>query len=490
MVTADINSAKNTDFKILKSIGLQPTAKRDRFKQENTAPLPKMHCLRPGLCQPAPVNFLSLIEAKRDGLTLVSAQVKEVIAAYTAGEIPDYQMAAFLMAIYFQGLNTAETTALTLAMRDSGDKLEFPKDPRPLVDKHSTGGVGDKVSLPLAPLLACLGFRVPMVSGRGLGITGGTLDKLDSIPGFKTSLPRDRILGIVQSVGCVICGQTERMVPADKGIYALRDVTGTVPSIPLIVASILSKKLAEGLDALVLDVKFGAAAFMPSLKKARELARAMVNLGNECGVNTLALLTSMDTPLGCAAGNWVEIKESVECLEGRGPRDLHELVLSCAAHLLVQTGKAKSLLSAREQADTCLASGKPLKKWDEMLAAQGTDLRAFHIKLALDHTSPLVMDVKANASGFVIRCDARVIGEVIRDLGGGRVTKDSVINYDVGVDRILKPGDAVKAGASLARLHCQDEASGREACARLNTAFQISKTKRKPNQLIAAIVQP
>ena len=193
------------------------------------------------------MNFLSLIEAKREGKALPAAQIKEVITAYTEGQIPDYQMAAFLMAIYFQGLDKSETRALTLAMRDSGDKLEFPKDPRPLVDKHSTGGVGDKVSLPLAPLLACLGFRVPMISGRGLGITGGTLDKLDSIPGFKTTLPAERILKIVQRVGCVICGQTERMAPADKALYALRDVTGTVPSIPLIVASILSKKLAEGL---------------------------------------------------------------------------------------------------------------------------------------------------------------------------------------------------------------------------------------------------
>src|SRR5206468_178256 len=234
---------------------------------------------------------------------------KQAIAACTAGEIPDYQFAAFPMAVYFSGLDAAETRALTLAMRDSGDVLRFPPEQRPLVDKHSTGGVGDKVSLPLAPLLACLGFRVPMISGRGLGITGGTLDKLDSIPGFKTSLHTERIIEIVQSVGCVICGQTPTMVPADKELYALRDVTGTVPSIPLIVASILSKKLAEGLDALVLDVKFGTAAFMPTQQKARDLARAMVELGNNCGVNTRALLTNMDTPVGRAAGNWLEVKE-------------------------------------------------------------------------------------------------------------------------------------------------------------------------------------
>jgi pyrimidine-nucleoside phosphorylase len=263
------------------------------------------------------VNFLSTIEAKREGQNLTVEQIQDFIREFTAGKIPDYQMAAMLMAIYFRGLDTAETTALTLAMRDSGDVLKFPKDKRPLVDKHSTGGVGDKVSLPLAPLLACLGFRVPMISGRGLGITGGTLDKLDSIPGFKTVLPAGRITEIVQSVGCVICGQTDRMVPADKKLYALRDVTGTVPSIQLITASILSKKLAESLDALVLDVKFGCAAFMQTKADALKLAKAMVALGNKCDVNTRAILTDMNTPLGRAAGNWLEVKEGVECLERR-----------------------------------------------------------------------------------------------------------------------------------------------------------------------------
>src|SRR5882757_4828259 len=243
------------------------------------------------------MNFLSAIEAKREGKILPPERIQDFIREFTAGKIPEYQMAAMLMAIYFSGLNTAETRALTLAMRDSGDTLKFPRDKRPLVDKHSTGGVGDKVSLPLAPLLACLGFRVPMISGRGLGITGGTLDKLDSIPGFKTLLPAAQIIKQVQKVGCVICGQTDRMVPADKKLYALRDASGTVPSISLIVASILSKKLAENLDALVLDVKFGNAAFMQTRADAQKLARAMVNLGNQCGVNTRALLTDMNVPL-------------------------------------------------------------------------------------------------------------------------------------------------------------------------------------------------
>jgi pyrimidine-nucleoside phosphorylase len=434
------------------------------------------------------VNFLSLIEAKRDGQTLDAAQIKEIIAEYTAGKILDYQMAAFLMTVYFRGLTRAETRALMLAMRDSGDVLSFPNDPRPVVDKHSTGGVGDKVSLPLAPLLACLGFRVPMISGRGLGITGGTLDKLDSIPGFQSLPPTGRITEIVQTVGCIICGQTARMVPADKGLYALRDVTATVPSIPLIVASILSKKLAEGLSTLVLDVKFGAAAFMQTQEKARELAQTLVALGNECGVNTRALLTNMQTPLGHAAGNWLEVKESVLCLEGRGPDDLRQLVLACAAHLLVQTGKAKTPEAARRQAEDCLASGKPREKWNEMLAAQGADLAAFNRKLALDHTAPIVVELKAPASGFVARCDARILGEAVRDLGGGRFTKESGINYDVGVDAIAKPGEAIQAGGVLARIHAADRAQADGACGRLKTAFDISAQPPAPAPLIAEII--
>src|SRR5688572_24206778 len=259
-----------------------------------------------------------------------------------------------------------------------------------------------------------------MISGRGLGITGGTLDKLDSIPGFKTLLPAKRIAEIVQKVGCVICGQTDRMVPADKKLYALRDITGTVPSIQLITASILSKKLAESLQALILDVKFGCAAFMQTKADARKLAKAMVTLGNQCGVNTRAILTDMDTPVGRAAGNWLEVKESVDCLDGKGPTDLRLLVIDCAAHLLVQTSKSKSLAAARQQAETCLDSGAPRRKWDEMLQAQGADLAAFNRKLANDKTAAVVVELKAKRSGFVARCDARILGEAIRDLGGGR----------------------------------------------------------------------
>jgi len=262
-----------------------------------------------------------------------------------------------------------------------------------------------------------------------------------------------------------------------------------VPSIPLIVGSILSKKLAESLDALVLDVKFGAAAFMPTLEKARELARALVTLSTECGVNTRALLTNMETPLGRAAGNWLEVRESVLCLEGKGPGDLRELVLACAAHLLVQTGKAKSLADALETAAGCLASGEPRKKWDEMLAAQGADLEAFARKLALDHTAPEVMELRSPASGYVTRCDARVLGEVVRDLGGGRFTKESGINYDVGVDALVKPGEAVSAGDLLARVHAADPAQASAACARLKSALEIRAQPPAAQPLIAQTIE-
>jgi pyrimidine-nucleoside phosphorylase len=435
------------------------------------------------------VNFLHLLEKKRDGYILSPRQFEELVFEYTRGRIPDYQMAAFLMAVYFRGLTPAETRALTLAMRDSGESLRFPRDPRPLVDKHSTGGVGDKVSLPLAPLLACLGLRVPMVSGRGLGITGGTLDKLDSIPGFHTTLSTRRIVETVQRVGCVICGQTERMVPADRGLYALRDVTGTVPSIPLIVASILSKKLAESLNALVLDVKFGAAAFMASRQEARELARAMVTLGNACGVQTCALLSNMDTPLGRAAGNWLEVKEAAACLDGGGPEDLRALVVESAAHLLVQTGKTRSRDNGRARASDCLAGGEPRRKWNEMLKAQGADLRAFERKLKRDNTAPVVAKLKAPRTGYVARCDARIVGELVRDLGGGRLTKDSALNYDVGVDQLRKPGEPVECGAVLARVHAVSAVQAQNALKRLSAAFQISRHKPSLQPLLAGVIR-
>src|SRR5262245_21581314 len=273
-------------------------------------------------------------------------------------------MAALLMAVFFRGMGRDELRAWTLNMRDSGERLRFPEDARPVVDKHSTGGVGDKVSLPLAPLLACLGFRVPMISGRGLGLTGGTLDKLESIPGLTTALEPKRFVEQVQRLGVAMGGQTETMVPADKKLYALRDVTGTVPSIPLITASILSKKLAEGLQALVMDVKFGCAAFMRTESDARALADSIVSLAESCGVRTQGLLTERNAPRGRAVGNWLEVKEAIDCLEGRGPEDLNTLVIECAARLMVLAERARDPAEAGGIASACLASGAPRRNWD------------------------------------------------------------------------------------------------------------------------------
>jgi pyrimidine-nucleoside phosphorylase len=432
--------------------------------------------------------FLSAIESKRDGRELPAASIQTFIRDYSAGRIPDYQMAAMLMAVFFRGMTAAETRALTLAMRDSGEVLKFPAEARPVVDKHSTGGIGDKVSLPLAPLLACLGFRVPMISGRGLGITGGTLDKLESIPGLTTQLDPKRMVEQVQTIGVAIAGQSETMVPADKKLYALRDVTGTVASLPLITASILSKKLAEGLDALVMDVKFGAAAFMQTREQARGLAQSIVTLAGNCGVHTRALVTDMNAPLGRAVGNWLEVKESVECLEGRGPDDLRRLVIDCAAHLLVQTKRADHLDSARAQAASCLASGQPRRKWDELLAAQGADLEAFRRKLAVDGAAPVVREVKAVRSGFVARCDARLVGEVVRDLGGGRLTRDTVIHLDVGVDALLKPGERCELGSVLCRVHASRDSAAAEAVDRLGPAWEMAGLPPVAVDLIQEII--
>ena len=433
-------------------------------------------------------RFLALIEAKREGQPLPSDCIGSFVRDFTDQRIPDYQMAAMLMAIFFRGMSAQETRTLTLAMRDSGEVLQFPPDPRPIVDKHSTGGVGDKVSLVLAPLLACDGLWVPMISGRGLGITGGTLDKLESIPGFTTQLEPARIIQQVQAIGVAMAGQTETMVPADKKLYALRDVTGTVPSIPLITASILSKKLAEGLEALIMDVKFGLAAFMQTREQARELAQSVVSLARDCGVNTRALLTDMNVPLGRTAGNWLEVKESVECLEGRGPEDLRQLVIDCAAHLLVQTGKASGLDAGRAQAESCLASGQPRHKWDELLAAQGADLDAFGRKLAVDHAARVVSEVKATRSGFVTRCDARVVGEVVRDLGGGRLTKDTVINAEVGVDRLAKPVERRETGSTLCRIHADSAVAAAAALSRLTKAFELSAEPLPKQALIQEVI--
>lgn len=438
-------------------------------------------------------SALKIIEAKRDGATLPDDALREFVAGVASEDpfdrIPDYQVAAFLMAVFFRGLDDRERRTLTLAMRDSGETLEFPRDPaRPVVDKHSTGGIGDTVSLPLAPLLACLGFRVPMISGRALGITGGTLDKLESIPGFTTRLDRARILRQVDEIGVAMAGQTERMVPADRRLYALRDVTGTVPSIHLITASILSKKLAENLDALVLDVKHGSGAFLPRQEDARTLAQAMVSLANACGVRTRALLTRMDTPLGCTAGNWLEVRETVECLSGKGPDDLRQLVLACAAHLLVLTRFESDLESATRRAAACLDSGAPRTRWESLLRAQGADMDLYHERLATDSTAPCVAEVPAPADGWIQHCHAGLIGALVRDLGAGRLVQEAKVEPSVGIDRLRKPGTRIARGEPLCRVHAMTPDSLANAVRIAASAFTLGPEPDPQPPLIDEII--
>jgi len=435
------------------------------------------------------MNLLPLIEAKRDGKQIPLDQIKRMADAVAREECQPEQIAALLMAIYLRGMDKEETRQLTIAMRDSGGVLTFPEDDRSLVDKHSTGGVGDKVSLILAPLLAALGLRVPMISGRGLGITGGTLDKMESIPGCRTALSPEEIVNQVQHVGCVICGQTQEMIPTDRILYAMRDVTGTIPSIPLITSSILSKKLAENIGSLLLDVKFGRAAFMKSAQEARELAYAMTNLGRECGINVRAMLTDMETPIGTAVGNWLEVKEIVECLEGRAPTDLEQLVVESAAHLLEMSGRAPSHGKARAEVLNCMSTSQTRKTFEAMLAAQGADLDAFRQKLQLDSSAPVVRELNAARSGYVGKCDARIVGEVVHELGGGRTARTDTIRPDVGIDRIMKPGYAVGAGLVLARVHADDEVSAEAAIAKLESAFSIQAEPPDLPPLILEIVR-
>lgn len=433
-------------------------------------------------------NFTKIIELKRDGHELSDEQIREIVKRIVSSEIPDYQVTAFLMAVYFRGLSMRETTTLTLSMRDSGEVLKFPDSSYPVVDKHSTGGVGDKVSLALVPLLIALGFRVPMISGRSLGITGGTLDKMESIPGVSVNLSVDQIYNLVSNVGGVICGQTPSIVPADRILYSLRDVTGTVPSVPLIVSSIMSKKLAEGLSALVLDVKYGCGTFMKTYDSAVNLAEQMVEVGKNCGVKTRAIISRMDTPLGFAAGNWLEIKEVAQFLAGKPVPDLLKLVVELASLLLVETGKSDNLELARQIARECLESKFPLTVWEKLIFAQGANMDEYYKKLNQDTTARYVIEVKSDSEGFITECNAEIIGELIRDLGGCRVLAGSTIDHEVGVDMLKKPGEFVNKGDLLVRVHFQDPARENIVKTRLLNAFKIESDPPETSPLITKII--
>ena len=405
----------------------------------------------------------SLIEKKRDGQELSAEEIAAVIAGFTRAEIPDYQMSALAMAIFFRGMTAEETQQLTSAMMRSGRVLEYPAGSPPKVDKHSTGGVGDKVSLVLAPLLACDAVWVPMISGRGLGITGGTLDKLESIPGFNVNLDEPRAIAQLERIGVFMIGQTADICPADKKFYALRDVTGTVPSQPLIVASIMSKKLAENLDRLVLDVKFGRGAFMKTRAEAAELAASMEQVGELMGVQISHLLSPMDEPLGHAVGNALEVAECVEILRGAGSQDLVELILDLAAKVSV---------ASRAQLAAWLQDGSAWRKFAELVEAQGGDATALE-KIETVHRAPIVRPVHAPREGTITNVDAEAIGRASVLLGGGRQKTTDRVDFAVGFSAIKKVGQAVEKDEPLFFVHARNEDTFSSVLPLIETAVYI-----------------
>ncbi|MBA4387130.1 MAG: thymidine phosphorylase [Verrucomicrobia bacterium] len=428
-----------------------------------------------------------IIEKKRDGAQLSAEEIRDFINGYTRGEIPDYQMAALAMAVFFRGMTFDETAALTDAMMRSGRMVDTSSIRLPKVDKHSTGGIGDKVSLLLAPLVACCGVAVPMISGRGLGITGGTLDKLESIPGYRTGLNEAEFLAVLGKCGCSMIGQTPEIAPADRKLYALRDVTGTVPSIPLISASIMSKKLAEGADSLVLDVKWGKGAFMKTVDNARELARTLVEIGRRMNKGMGAVITDMNQPLGRTAGNAVEIAETVESLKGNGPKDLMEVTMELCAGMLLLARRAdtrnEALLLLKRQLDT----GAAFEKLKEMVELHGGSA------LALDDLSRLpAARIKealvAEKSGYVAEADAEMIGRACVALGAGRKKVEDLVDHAVGLTGILKIGEQVKKGEPLLAIHANDSAKLQEARALLASAFKITFEHPSPVKLITETV--
>lgn len=389
----------------------------------------------------------TLIEKKREGQELTKEEIEFLIDGFTSGAIADYQMSAWAMAVFFKGMTAVETQHLTTAMMESGSVLEYPKDSPPKVDKHSTGGIGDKTSLVLAPLLACDDNWVPMISGRGLGITGGTLDKLESIPGFNIHIDERRALAQLKSIGVFMIGQTADICPADKKLYALRDVTGTVPSQPLIVASIMSKKLAENLDRLVLDVKFGSGAFMKTRKEAQQLATAMTKVGELMGVQVSHLLSAMDEPLGRTVGNALEVAECVEVLQGGGPKDVVKLVLDLAEQVST---------ADRSQLAAWLTDGTAWKKFAALVYAQDGDASTLE-KLHAVHRAPVIKPFLAKRAGTIKKMDAETIGRASLLLGGGRKTADDTIDFAVGLSEIKKVGERVEKDEPLMMIHARNE---------------------------------
>jgi len=425
-----------------------------------------------------------VIERKRDGGRLEDGEWHELIQSYARGEVPDYQMSALLMAIYFRGLDRGETNALTDSMIESGGRLELDHLGVPRIDKHSTGGVGDKVSLILAPLIASLGVAVPMMSGRGLGHTGGTLDKLESIPGFRTNLSLETAARQIEAIGCALIGQTREIAPADRKLYALRDATATVEVIQLIAASIMSKKLAEGLTGLVLDVKEGSGAFIPDPNREGALARAMIQLGADRGCPVVALLTAMDRPLGCACGNALEVREAIDALKGTAPQDLMDVTFALGAEMLLLAGKADTDADAWRMMQGAIDSGSAVAKFAQIIEAQHGDRRVIDDPSRLP-TAPKTADFNAGRDGFVVDVSPRTIGYGIISLGGGRRTMDDAVDPAVGFVISAKPGDAIVRGQPLATIHARDDAGIREGMRVLSEAVTIGEERIEPLDLIS-----
>lgn len=419
------------------------------------------------------MRMYDLIEKKKEGNVLTTEEIRWMIREYTKGNIPDYQMSAMTMAICFQGLDEQETLDLTLAMRDSGDCLDLSGIHGLKVDKHSTGGVGDKTSLVLTPLIAALGIPIAKMSGRGLGHTGGTIDKLECFPGFTTELSEERFIQNVNSIKLAIAGQTANLAPADKKLYALRDVTATVDQMSLIASSIMSKKLAAGSDIIVLDVKTGSGAFMKKSEDSMELAKIMVRIGTMAGKKTAAVITDMDQPLGNAVGNSVEVIEAIEALSGRGPEDLMEVVFALGAEILMLAGEAANTAAAEERMKECIASGLAKRKLAEFVEAQGGDASYVWDTSKFPKTA-YTIEVPALQCGYVRAIQAEAIGNACMILGGGRETKDSIIDLSAGIRLKKKKGDFTEATDSIAVIYANDEKKARDAEERIRKAYTIS----------------
>ena len=431
------------------------------------------------------MHMYDVISHKKNGNALSGKEIRFFIDGFTRGEIPDYQAAALLMAICLKGMDEEETAALTEAMLHSGDFADLSSIPGIKVDKHSTGGVGDKTSMIIGPIVASCGIPVAKMSGRGLGHTGGTIDKLESIPGLQTSLDISRFCDIVRSAGIAIIGQSGDVAPADKKLYALRDVTATIDSIPLIASSIMSKKLASGSDAILLDVKTGSGAFMKSLDESITLAQAMVSIGVRFGRRVMALITDMDTPLGSAIGNALEVQEAVDTLRGQGPDDLTAVCVELASYMLLLAGSERDIESCRQKARSAISSGRALRKLCVMAEAQGGDISVLTYGFK---EAPVKSGFNAGASGYITHMDAEACGMASLSLGAGRVRKEDSIDYSAGILLHKKTGDKVAAGEPVATLHTSSDGKLREAEAILSSAITIEDSAPAAAKTIYAIV--